>query len=313
MSKRASAGFPAVSAAAFCVLFAGGAIGAAPGAVSPAGVPFSEPFFERLVRLGKFCSARQRRLLRLRQQRSLCMQRQPRPRLVGNAFGLRQLDRCRRSGRCAYQRAGALRGRCLVLIEQTLNRGLLVAPGADQVLAGVLEVVLIERELGLRDPDEVLQLILGAAFRLGEHRRELRDAVLVRGHASFSLLDPRGEFACLRSEGRGIFRRVLHRGGKREIDRMIGETQGLQRVVLLGVRDGELRELLRRLQRPHVHRVRGVSGGRAQGAHPLVVIGPVARENHRSQRQHQQRQQPGQYLLFVTLDERRPTGIMAPP
>jgi hypothetical protein len=40
-----------------------------------------------------------------------------------------------------------------VLIEQLLNRRLLVAAGADEFLLRVVEVVLIERELRLRDAE----------------------------------------------------------------------------------------------------------------------------------------------------------------
>ena len=81
-----------------------------------------------------------------------------------------------------------------MLIEQLLNRGLSVAAGTHEILLRVLEIVLIESELGLRDADEGLQIVLALPLGIGQHCRELLDAVLVGGDGCLRLvLDALGE------------------------------------------------------------------------------------------------------------------------
>jgi hypothetical protein len=114
-------------------------------------------------------------------------------------------------------------------------------------------------------------------------------------------LDSFRKLARLRGQRRRIFRRVLNRRGKREIDGVVREAQGLLCVILLRVRDGERRHLLRGFERPHIDGVRGDLLRLAQSGQPPAVIRPVARQHHSAQDNERQHGEPGENCPFVAL------------
>ena len=83
--------------------------------------------------------------------------------------------------------------RSFMLLKRALDAGVRVASLAGEVVARVVELVLVERELGF---GEVQRL----AFRVA--LLQLRDAILKAGDACFELGDARGELLQRRAEGR---------------------------------------------------------------------------------------------------------------
>ena len=121
------------------------------------------------------------------------------------------------------------------LVDQLLDRGLAIAAHADQFLLRVFQIVLVKRELRLRDADQVLQIFLRSADGVRGGRRELRDPRLIRGRRGGCRLHARSKLLRLRGKRHGIFRRIVQRRGKRQIDGMIAQPQGLHGVILLHV------------------------------------------------------------------------------
>ena len=75
------------------------------------------------------------------------------------------------------------------------------------------------------------------------------------------------------------------RRGKRQIHGMIAQPQRLAGVILLDVRHGERRKLLRGVERVRIDEVRRVLLSLPHRAQPLAIIRPAARQNHGAQRE----------------------------
>ena len=136
----------------------------------------------------------------------------------------------------------------VVLIELLLDDCFLVAAGANQILVRVVELFLMQRQLLLCEVELRLNVVLLCGARLRQLLLQIGDAVLIHIQNGISRLDARGQVPRLRSERRRIVRRVAQSRVERDVHRMVGVVQRLFRVVALGVRHGELRQLLRRVQ-----------------------------------------------------------------
>lgn len=187
----------------------------------------------------------------------------------------------------------------LVLVEQLLDADLLVAAGTDERLRGVGEIILIERQLSLGDPDELADAVFRRGRGQGQRSLELGDAVLVRGDRGLSGLNLRGEFLGFGSDGGRIFGRIAHRCGEGQVHGMVGEPQRFLRVLLLRAGHRQGGELLGGIERAGVHRSPRSERRGAELVQALAIIRQVAGQHGGAQNQEQQGDQAAKNLFFA--------------
>ena len=165
--------------------------------------------------------------------------------------------------------------------DDRLNASLRVAARALQIPPRVIDLVLVERQLRLRQLEPVRQSLHGRRCSFGDSRRELGDLRLIRGGRAERLPELVVELRDLRGLRRLLSRRPPHGLGKRQIHFLVGEPQrvGGERPLLR--RRRQAHQLLRRDERALIDTERAASGA---GLYGRPLIGPENPDRHHDER-----------------------------
>ena len=231
-------------------------------------------------------------LPRLLQQADLGAERPDGLHLREEVFGMRRFGGGGRVG--AFGLLGRTRLRGFVLVELLLNHSALVAACTGQVLMGIIELVLIESELGVDQIQVFLQGVFGAGGRLGDLRSELRDAGSLGADPRFQIHQTLIQFASFSGFGRRIFLGVFEGRGKSEVDGVVGEAQSFLGVLLLPVGDRQRSQLLGGFERAGIDELFFMFVANRVHVEPARRIGPIVRVDGRGQRRNQQDQESGE-------------------
>src|SRR5580704_663061 len=126
-------------------------------------------------------------------------------------------------GSCSGGQRGFRRfGGALVVFYDGLNAILRVTSGADQVLLGVVNFVLIEFLLRVGNIELVVERVFFVAGGLGVRGGELRDLGLIAFESFLGFLEARLNFFRFRAERRRMQRGVAQGCGKADIEFVVG-------------------------------------------------------------------------------------------
>ena len=155
---------------------------------------------------------------------------------------------------------------------------------------GIVEFVLIERELGVDQIEVFLHGVFGAGGGLGELGGELSYARGLRTDARFQIHQTFIQIAGLGRFGRRIFLGVFEGRGKGEVDGVVCKPQRFPSVPLFPVTDREKSQLLRGIKSASIDELIFVRVANRVHVEPARRIGPTAGEDGRGQRRDQQDQ-----------------------
>ena len=115
--------------------------------------------------------------------------------------------------------------RGVMLGDHLLHASLRIAAGSSEVRARVVDLVLVEGRLRLREIEAVGERLCRRRRCLRELRRELGDLRLVRGQAALRLLQLRVDLLCFGREHALLIRRLSHGLRERQIHLLVGVAQ----------------------------------------------------------------------------------------
>jgi hypothetical protein len=101
-----------------------------------------------------------------------------------------------------------------VRLDHRLHPTLRIAAGADEILVGIVDVIVVELEPRVGDCEAVADRVFRRGFGGGEGRGELRDSRLVARQALLRRLEARGDRLDLGRQGRRV------QGGRRTASAM---------------------------------------------------------------------------------------------
>ena len=150
---------------------------------------------------------------------------------------------------CDRERSFGRFRRSLVILDHPLNAVLRIATRANQILLRVIDFVLIQFFLRVRDVGLIFQRIFLISGGLRDRRVQLRDLRLRGRQPVLRLLQARLNFFRFRAQRWRMQRRIAQRGGECDVHFVIGQANRFRREFLFSRQRRQRRKLLRDFQR----------------------------------------------------------------